>query len=100
MEAECCKAQKLHCRVKATDVALLVEDDVAPLSLCEGGWQIDPGPQDPHDEGGVDVIGEIDVVPEPHSPHDAAPQAAEGDQTITQHPDDANEPRPGGDLRQ
>ena len=81
--------------VPAADVVLLVEQDVAPLRFFQRGGQVDPGPQQTHDEGRGDAVRQIDVVPQADGSHQTAAQPQHGRQAGEQQQRGSRQPDPG-----
>ena len=89
--------QQLHQVVQAADVVPLVEEDVPPLPLRQGGGQVDLRPQHPQHKGGGDVVGQIDVSLQGDRPHQAAAQSHQGEGAVSPHPQHPRQPDQGGD---
>ena len=66
MDAQGHKGQGLDDMVQPADVVPLMEKDVCLFPGGQRGGQIDPGPQNPHDKGGANVVGQVDVFPQGH----------------------------------
>ena len=58
------KGQSLDDMVAPANVVLLMEDDVALLLLGQRGGQINFRSEDTHDKGRVDIVGQINVIPQ------------------------------------
>ena len=83
--------------IPAAEVILLMPQDVAPLRFRQGGGQVDLGPEQAHDEGGGDVVRQIDVVLQPHGPHQAAAEPQQRDHAVKEQQGHARQPRQGQD---
>ena len=97
VDAQGQKRQELHHMIPAAEVILLMPQDVASLRFRQGGGQVDLGPEQAHDEGGGDVVCQIDVVLQPHGPNQTAAEPQQRDHAVKKQQGHARQPRQGQD---
>lgn len=82
--------------VQPPDVTALMEQDVSPLLLRQGGGQVDLRPNQTQYKGGVDVVRQVHTLFQGHRSHQPAAQPNQGHHAPDRHGGRARHPDHGG----
>ena len=87
------KGQQLHRVVAVADVEALMRQHIAQRLPLQADGQIDPGPDQPQDEGGAHRVRLVHIVRHQHGPGQALAQMQVGHGPVDQQRDHARTPQ-------
>ena len=97
MDTQGDKSQRLHDMIQTSNVVLFVKEDIGLLPLLHCRGKIDLRLKEPHDEGRIDIICQINIVSQRRSRYESAPQSQVGHEAVNCHDQNTTPPDISGD---